>query len=133
MRGGAMSDSWFDKAKEAAKGAAQKAAEGAKNLAETAKNTNYSELLDKTKSMAAYAAEEARGAANNLMHKDQTNPVSDTDDMDFAGLSDEQKLQACNARLAKAEQMLQEVKDELARMQQKAQSTSETQIPPSVE
>lgn len=56
---------WLDKAKEAAK----KAAAEAKNLAEKAKNADYGSMLEKTKSMAQGAAEEARKAAEGLTKK----------------------------------------------------------------
>lgn len=58
---------WLDKAKEAAK----KAADEAKGLAEKAKNADYSSMIEKTKSMAQSAAEEAKKAADSLSNKEE--------------------------------------------------------------
>lgn len=57
---------WLDKAKEAAKNAAEEA----KKLAEAAKNADYGSMLDKTKNMAMHAADEAKKAADNVLKKD---------------------------------------------------------------
>jgi hypothetical protein len=54
-----MSSDWINKAKEAAK----QAAEEAKKLAVSAKNANYGEMFDKTKNIAKQATEEAKKAA----------------------------------------------------------------------
>ncbi len=62
---------WINKAKEAAK----MAADEAKKLAETAKNANYGEMLDKAKSTAMQAADEAKKAAGMVM---TTNKAPDT-------------------------------------------------------
>lgn len=55
---------WINKAKEAAKAAADEA----KKLAESAKNVNYGEMFDKTKNLASHAADEAKKAAGMVMH-----------------------------------------------------------------
>lgn len=106
-----MSSEWLDKAK----AVAASAAEEAKKLAETAKNANYGEMLDKTKSMAMQAADEAKKAANSVMSKDKTGAASVDDTAGDSGLEevvDKSKLlETCNARLAKIETILQEVKN----------------------
>ncbi len=67
-----MSD-WLDKAKEAAK----RAADEAKKLAEAAKNADYGAMLDKTKDMAKHAADEAKKAADNIIKKEQPGTQGD--------------------------------------------------------
>ncbi len=62
-----MSSDWINKAKEAAK----QAAEEARKLADSAKNANYGEMFDKTKNMAKQAAMDAKNAAGNIMSKDK--------------------------------------------------------------
>jgi hypothetical protein len=85
-----MSNDWINKAKEEAK-----------KLAETAKNANYGELFDKTKSMASSAAEEAKKAATTLMNKETAPSATATPEELDAMIID---------KLARVESLLQDIK-----------------------
>ncbi len=63
---------WLDKAKEAAK----KAADEAKVLAEKAKTADYGSMIEKTKNMAQSAADEAKKAAESLSKKEESGSES---------------------------------------------------------
>lgn len=118
---------WLDKAKEAAK----KAADEAKGLADKAKNADYGSMIEKTKSIAQSAAEEAKKAADSLSNKeeagndgiDQTsaeteaeatpkdNPaptVAVTQDK-----TSDPDYKACLQKLQQVESLLQEIKKKL--------------------
>lgn len=85
-----MSNDWINKAKEEAR-----------KLAETAKNANYGEMFDKTRTMAASAAEEAKKAATNLMNKEPS----------IANTATPEELDAMIIdKLAKVEALLQDIK-----------------------
>jgi hypothetical protein len=85
-----MSSDWINKAKEEAK-----------KLAETAKNANYGEMFDKTRNMAASAAEEAKKAATTLMNKEAAPSTAATPEELDAMIVD---------KLAKVESLLQDIK-----------------------
>lgn len=117
---------WLDKAKEAAKNAAEEA----KKLAEAAKNADYGAMMDKTKNMAMHAADEAKKAAGNIMKKDEHPQTPETTaSMDtpqssapqpsvappvappnVAGNASLQKAQIL-AKIAQIEQLLDDVKN----------------------
>jgi serine/threonine protein kinase HipA of HipAB toxin-antitoxin module len=99
-----MSNEWLDKAKQAA----MSVAESAKNAAQ---NANLGEMLDKTKNMAMQAADEAKRAAGSVMSK------TGSESADKITGTKEEMLQACNDRVGKIEKMLQEVKEQLAKLQ----------------
>lgn len=99
-----MSSDWINRAKEAAK----QVADEAKKLAETAKNTNYSELMDKTKGMATQAAEEAKKAAGSIMQK--TTPATPEIIPQPDNQQGSEHMQMVEAKIEQVERLLHEIK-----------------------